>query len=329
MADMEPSETAREDTNHEDNQCTDEMETNASPLSEGERDDTEDDDGGDWFTVARKRRQPARQSAMATTMTAGSARSSHQEQARKPRLPPLPTSDYKVVLRPREGLNFGKWQTNHVARAVGQSARIIATEFQALTLRIRDDQNIAMASTPNEELADSIRPIKSIQLGDKMYQVTAYVAAPDESCKSVVTGIDSGTHSDELMANLRSPRVPILYARMLGKSKAALITFDGLEVQRAIYYYGGELRRRPYRPLCQICSLCLKTGHRADVCPTPEKTRCARCGHETHRRPTTANQNVCCVETHTRPWNPTCPARQRKPYNKSRLLQNARNITNL
>ncbi|KAH9367404.1 hypothetical protein HPB48_009232 [Haemaphysalis longicornis] len=32
---------------------------------------------------------------------------------------------------------------------------------------------------------------------------------------------------------------------------------------------------RPYRPLCQICSLCLKTGHRADVCPMPEKTRCA------------------------------------------------------
>lgn len=241
MADMEPSATAREGTNHEDNQCTDEIETNAADLSEGERDDTEDDDGGDWFIVARKRRQPARQSPMATTMTTGPARSSNQEQARKPRLPPLPMSDYKVVLRPREGLNFGKWQSHHVARAVGQSARLIATEFQALTLRIRGDQNIAVASTPNEELADRIRQIKSIQLGDTIYQVTAYVAAPDRSCKGVVTGIDSGTHSDELMTNLRSPRAPILYARMLGKSKAALITFDSLEVPRAIYYYGGEL----------------------------------------------------------------------------------------
>ncbi|KAH9364655.1 hypothetical protein HPB48_022693 [Haemaphysalis longicornis] len=98
-----------------------------------------------------------------------------------------------------------------------------------------------------------------------MYQVTAHVAAPDKSCKGIVTGIDSGTHSDELMANLRSPRVPILYARMLGKSKATLVTFDGLEVPRAIYYYGGELRCRPHRPLCEICSLCLKTGDRTDV----------------------------------------------------------------
>ncbi|KAH9365882.1 hypothetical protein HPB48_018338 [Haemaphysalis longicornis] len=272
MAEMEPSATTREDTSHEDNQCPDEMETNAAALSEVERDDTEDDDnGGDWFTVARKRRQAARQSTMATTMTRGPARSSNQEQARKPRLPPLPTSDYKVVLRPREGLNFGKLQSHHVARAVGQSARIVVTEFQALTLRIREDQNIAVASTPNKELADRITPIKTIQLGDKMYQVTAYVAAPDKSCKGVVTGINSATHSDELMANLCSPRVPILYARLLGQSKAALITFDGLEVPRAVYYYGGELRRRPYRPLFHICSLCLKTGHRADVCPRQGK----------------------------------------------------------
>ncbi|KAH9375580.1 hypothetical protein HPB48_017125 [Haemaphysalis longicornis] len=127
---MKPSAIAREVTNHEDNQCTDEMETNAAALSEGERDDTEGDDGGDWFTVARKRRKPARQSPMATTMTAGSARSSHQEQARKLRLPPLPTSDYKVVLRPREGLNFGKWQSHHVARAVGQSASSLQPNFR-------------------------------------------------------------------------------------------------------------------------------------------------------------------------------------------------------
>ncbi|KAH9372478.1 hypothetical protein HPB48_008121 [Haemaphysalis longicornis] len=99
---------------------------------------------------------------MATTMSAGPARSSKQEQARKPRLPPLPTFDYKVVLRTREGLNFGKWQSHHVSRGVGQSGRLIATEFQALRLRIRDDHNISAASTPNEELEDRIRQIKSI-----------------------------------------------------------------------------------------------------------------------------------------------------------------------
>ncbi|KAH9375581.1 hypothetical protein HPB48_017126 [Haemaphysalis longicornis] len=161
-----------------------------------------------------------------------------------------------------------------------------------------------------------------------MYQVTGYVAAPDKSCKGVVTGIDSGTHSDELMSNLRSPRVPLLYGRMLGKSKAVLITFDSLEVPRAIYYYGGELRCRPYRPLCHICSLCLKKGHRADVCPTPEKTPCTRCGHENPEEALDCQPKcVLCGEAHPAP-DPTCPARQRKPYNKSHLLQNARNVSN-
>ncbi|KAH7952674.1 hypothetical protein HPB49_000310 [Dermacentor silvarum] len=46
------------------------------------------------------------------------------------------------------------------------------------------------------------------------------------SCKGVATGIDSETHPDELMANLRAPQAAILFARMLGKSTAALITFD-------------------------------------------------------------------------------------------------------
>ncbi|KAH9369483.1 hypothetical protein HPB48_014337 [Haemaphysalis longicornis] len=132
MADMEPNATAREDTNHEDNQCTDEMGTNAAVLSEGERDDTEDHDGGDWVTVARKRRQPARQPPMPTTIIAGPARSGNQEQARKPRLPPLPTSEYKVVLFPQEGLSLGKWQSHHVTRAVGQSAALSKPNFKHL-----------------------------------------------------------------------------------------------------------------------------------------------------------------------------------------------------
>ncbi|KAH7959771.1 hypothetical protein HPB49_013712 [Dermacentor silvarum] len=232
-------------------------------------------------------------------------------------------SDYKIVFRPRDGLDFSKWQSHRVARAVRQAAHITATESDALTLRIRNEQNLAVASTPKEELAERIRRITTLQLGGKEYQVYAYVAAPDMSCKGVATGIDSETHPDELMANLRSPQAPILFARMLGKSTAALITFDGLEVPRTIYYYGGELLCRPYRPLSQVCSICLKTGHRADICPTPESARRKNCGHENPSEDHQCQPKCVLCEGDHPVTDPSCPARQRKPFNKSHFLRNA------
>ncbi|KAH9372479.1 hypothetical protein HPB48_008120 [Haemaphysalis longicornis] len=115
---------------------------------------------------------------------------------------------------------------------------------------------------------------------------------------------------------------------MLGMSKAALIAFDGVEVPRAIYYYGRERRCRPYHPLCRLCSLSLKTGHRPDVCPTLEKSRCTRCEHENPQEAYDCQPKcVLCGDAHTA-MDPTYSARQRKPYNKSHLLQNAGNVSN-
>ncbi|KAH7973934.1 hypothetical protein HPB49_007309 [Dermacentor silvarum] len=316
---MDSIKTALVDADPENTQTSERMEINAA--IEGESNDT-DGNGGDWFTVARKRRRDA---SHPTTTTGESKpdRAPNQAHERKPRLPPLRPSDYKIVFRPRDGLDFSKWQSHRVARAVRQAAHITATESDALTLRIRNEQNLAVASTPKEELAERIRRITTLQLGGKEYQVYAYVAAPDMSCKGVATGIDSETHPDELMANLRSPQAPILFARMLGKSTAALITFDGLEVPRTIYYYGGELLCRPYRPLSQVCSICLKTGHRADICPTPESARCKNCGHENPSEDHQCQPKCVLCEGDHPVTDPSCPARQRKPFNKSHFLRNA------
>ncbi|KAH7941066.1 hypothetical protein HPB49_009723 [Dermacentor silvarum] len=227
----------------------------------------------------------------------------------KPRLPPLPPSDYKIAFPPRDGLDFSKWQSHHVARAVSQASHITATESDALTLRIRNEQNLAVASTPKEERAERIRRITALQLGGKEYQVCAYVAGPDISSKGVATGIDSETHPDELMDNLRSPQAPILFARMLGKSTAAPITFDGLEVPRRIFYY--------------VCSICLKTGHRADICPTPESPRCKNCGHENPPEDHQCQPNCVLSGGDHSVTDPSCLARQRKRFNKSHFLRNA------
>ncbi|KAM7312834.1 uncharacterized protein ISCGN_009738 [Ixodes scapularis] len=46
-------------------------------------------------------------------------------------------------------------------------------------------QNIAIASTPSEDLARHIRDIPTLRFGDNEYEVTAYIAAPDDAARGV------------------------------------------------------------------------------------------------------------------------------------------------
>ncbi|KAL1430872.1 hypothetical protein MTO96_014730 [Rhipicephalus appendiculatus] len=41
---------------------------------------------------------------------------------------------------------------------------------------------------------------------------------------------------------------------------------------------GAELICYPYKPTVQVCKICLLTGHRTDVCPTPNVNVCLKCG---------------------------------------------------
>ncbi|KAH7954041.1 hypothetical protein HPB49_015120 [Dermacentor silvarum] len=51
-----------------------------------------------------------------------------------------------------------------------------------------DHKNIALVSTPDSDQAEQLCNIQTLLLGSKSYQVSAYVASPDNSCKGVITG---------------------------------------------------------------------------------------------------------------------------------------------
>ncbi|KAH7934023.1 hypothetical protein HPB49_020578 [Dermacentor silvarum] len=157
---MDSITTALIDANPEDTQTSEKMNINAAIASEGESNDT-DDNGGD--------------ASLPTTTTGEPIPDCTPNQAhkQKARLPPLPPSNYKIVF------------------PVSQAAHITATESDAFTLRIRNEQNLAVLSTPKEELAECIRRITALQLCGKEYQVYAYMAAPDMSGEGVATQIDT------------------------------------------------------------------------------------------------------------------------------------------
>ncbi|KAH7978479.1 hypothetical protein HPB49_005603 [Dermacentor silvarum] len=168
-----------------------------------------------------------------------------------------------------------------------------------LIIRIRTDQNLAVISTSDENLATELQKVQSISLGLNQHAVQAYVAAPDNSCKGVVPGIEPNTTVKTLLENLRYSEASILHARMMGSTNQALVTFSGI----------------------QICSVCLSMGHRADVCPMSDKPRCVACGtsnplpeHEC------TPKFIHCGGDHPA-TDPRCPSRQQRPFNKSYVLQ--------
>ncbi|KAL1475937.1 hypothetical protein MTO96_036917, partial [Rhipicephalus appendiculatus] len=210
------------------------------------------------------------------------ARNSGKPPVRR-KLPPLPKSDIKVIIRPKKGLVVSNYNNHDIARAiVAACGDPHKCKDEDILTRLRHGSNIIIVSTPSEQAADAIRKLSKISIQGKIHEVNAYVAAPEGVIKGVIHGVDRGTTSEELLAHLRvrTQGVKILHARMLGHTKTAVITFDGDFVPRYVSYYGGEEPCYPYKPTKQVCKVCNRLGHRSDVCPHPENPACERCGKE-------------------------------------------------
>ncbi|KAM7288153.1 hypothetical protein ISCGN_031842 [Ixodes scapularis] len=250
------------------------------------------------------------------------AKTRQTSKPRKRQLPPLPIEDYKVVVRPLDGLNLGAWGPDQVYRAIKLAAKLSPLETAEIKTRLRKDQNLAVVSTPSVDTLEWLCNISSIALGEKQFRVKPYAAMPDDSCKGVISGLTSRPSSEWLTEelNARNTNYIVLNARMMGSTTSAFITFHGLRVPRLVYIDGGEFECRVYRPKKQVCTKCLGLGHREDVCPQPEKQRCSKCGTEGSAMDSHECEAKCvnCCGAHPA-TDPRCPARQRAPYNKSRV----------
>ena len=133
-----------------------------------------------------------------------------------------------MVIRPREGLNLGAWRTDQVVAAINSACRLSPAERNGITIRLRQDQNLAIVSTPNEGVAVRARAITSITIDGIQFEVQAYVAMPDNSCRGVISGISPDTTTDQLMDCLYARQTNIIYARMMGRTNTAIVTFEGL-----------------------------------------------------------------------------------------------------
>ncbi|KAH7950224.1 hypothetical protein HPB49_021289 [Dermacentor silvarum] len=96
------------------------------------------------------------------------------------------------------------------------------------SIRINERQNIIVVSAPTLESAEKYSALKELRIGDKTYEVTAYMTAPEDTSKGIIRGIPDYDTPEDIERSLVNERNPgILHAKRMGRTNLAIIVFRG------------------------------------------------------------------------------------------------------
>lgn len=199
------------------------------------------------------------------------------KQTTPPRPPPLPKNDFKMVIRPKDGLDLRKQHAAALSDSLLSAARLTWKQAD-LRVRIDYDQNIMTVSTPHEQVARVLSTVTQLRIQDKTYGVSLYGLYPHDSCKGVIHDVPDHYTPEDILGDLWLPGYEFVACRRLGKTNSVVVTILGSKVPFYVYYKGVETRCYIYRKTVPYCFTCHKLGHRADVCPTPTVVACDKCG---------------------------------------------------
>lgn len=230
-----------------------------------------------WLPAHRKHRHksPAAETTPATRQQ--STPSSKFRPRKLPPLPQLPAEDYKVVIRLQGGFNAKSWSAAQISDSIQHCAQLRSGADKDI-IRTMPEQNIVIASTPEEDNAVAYCSLKEVKIGARTYSSTTYVTAPDNSAKGVIHNIPSYDSPADIERSLERNTPRVLQARRLGETASVLIVFEGKSVPYYVNYRNTTYRCLLYRRKIEVCENCYKVGHRKDICPTPDDKRCSKCG---------------------------------------------------
>ncbi|KAH8024655.1 hypothetical protein HPB51_000267 [Rhipicephalus microplus] len=120
--------------------------------------------------------------------------------------------------------------------ALWGAAGLTTKDREDIIFRPRPLRNLAIISMPQSHVADALYGARDQSLGERVYPITTYFAAPDNSCKGIVPGIGPCTSSPTLAEELVARATQILQAYMMGQTNIVLVTFEGLKVSRYVRF---------------------------------------------------------------------------------------------
>ncbi|KAH7971302.1 hypothetical protein HPB49_021169 [Dermacentor silvarum] len=258
---------------------------------EGEDIQPEELDQGHWFEIKRNHRRLTvdvdRPRSDKTPLQRANETSWNKKKGNRQirqlivasRMPHLPVDDYRIIIRPRGGLNVTEHGTDRIYHSVRRAANVERTADEEDNLCLNQKQNIIVLSTPSKERAKKYVAITSLSIGSKEYEACAYRAAPENTSKGVIRGISADEGPEDIVRKLVTPRNPsVLYAKRMGNTNNVIVLFDGYYVPSYVNYGAALVRCALYKKQFDICYECGRLGHRADVCPNPTDKICRSCG---------------------------------------------------
>ncbi|CAN7946499.1 unnamed protein product, partial [Ixodes hexagonus] len=145
------------------------------------------------------------------------------------------------------GLTLRSVQPCYIMEALAKAAGLTSGEVTDSMLQIQTQQNILVAKTLRPSAAANILNASTLTLNEQDYGYKSYTAAPTVSCKGVIHGVAVSTPPDTLLRHLIPIGTNIINARMLGRTRTALITFEGTYVPKIVCYGQVEYRCYPHR----------------------------------------------------------------------------------
>ncbi|KAL1470386.1 hypothetical protein MTO96_024347 [Rhipicephalus appendiculatus] len=152
--------------------------------------DPPDADGADWQlsqTLRQRKKQAQERHSLAALQAQQKQMVNSQKMGpRGQKLPPLPKDDYKIVIRPHQGLPLKAIAAPALARAIIETCD---NQFmdEKFILRINRGSNIVIVSTKYSAMAELVRKIQQLVINGRPHPVRVYVATGEEALRGVAT----------------------------------------------------------------------------------------------------------------------------------------------
>ncbi|KAH7935778.1 hypothetical protein HPB52_013458 [Rhipicephalus sanguineus] len=164
------------------------------------------------------------------------------------RLPRMPEDHFRVIVRPKGGLNVSRVDHFALSKSLIMAAALTDKQAEQDSVYPNKTQNIIVISTPIIANAKAYAGVRRIHTSYGASEVSAYGAAPENTCKGVLRNIGPLTTDqqlDEAILNSRNPTA--IGVKRIKNTRAVIVLFE--------------------------------VGHRADVChkSTEEKEKCHNC----------------------------------------------------
>ncbi|KAH7981006.1 hypothetical protein HPB49_020874 [Dermacentor silvarum] len=158
-----------------------------------------------------------------------------------PKKPHLPKEDIKIIVRLRDGFNTARYSVAQIGDCILRATGLKPEEVVKDSICINERQNIVVVSALTLERAEKYSAIKELCIGDKTYEVTAYMTAPEDTSKGIIQGIPDYDTSEDIDRSLVNERNPgILHTKKMGRTNLAIIVFRVTYVPRYAYYRSYE-----------------------------------------------------------------------------------------